>query len=324
MRRYTQLTPEKRYQIAAYLKAGWTQTAIAEELVVHKSTISREIKRNQGRRGYRPKQAQEKAHARQQEQRRRPRISPAAWAVAKCLLSWQWSPQQISGWLARNTGFGISPERIYQYVLADKRAGGTLYLHLRCRKQRRKRYGKPHRRGQLPNRRCISERPAEVATRLRIGDWEADTIVGKGHQQAIVPVTERRSKLVLLRKVENATAEAVGQAMVELLAPLRRRHPIHTITSDNGKEFAGHENIAQTLGADFYFAHPYCSWERGLNENTNGLVRQYFPKGSDFSAYSHEQIREVMEKLNHRPRKTLDYKTPYQVFFLNEPVALPT
>ncbi|HVF10053.1 MAG TPA: IS30 family transposase, partial [Abditibacteriaceae bacterium] len=160
----------------------------------------------------------------------------------------------------------ISHERIDQYVYDDKWAGGTLYRHLRCQKQRRKRYGSHDRRGQLANRRCISERPAIVQQRSRLGDREADTIVGKGHQQALVSLTERKSKLTLLAKVEQATAEVIEAAIARLLGPLAQH--VHTITSDNGREFARHQHIAATLEADFYFAHPYASWERGLNENT--------------------------------------------------------
>ena len=181
------------------------------------------------------------------------------------------------------------------------------------------------RRGQLTNRRR-SERPAIVEQRNRVpfgwGDWEADTIVGKGHQQTIVSQTERKSKLTLLAKVEHATAEAVEAAMTRLLEPLA--HHVHTITADNGREFARHQQIASTLKADFYFAHPYASWERGLNENTNGLVRQYFPKGSDFSSITDEAVEEVMQRLNHRPRKTLGFTTPHQVFYELPSVALTT
>lgn len=195
----------------------------------------------------------------------------------------------------------------------DKGTGGTLYKHLRCQKQRRKRYGSHDRRGQLLNRRSITERPALVNSRSRLGDWEADTIVGKAHQQAIVSLTQRQSKLTLLAKVEQSTAEAVEAAMIRLLGPLAER--VHTITSDNGREFARHQRIATTLRADFYFAHPYASWERGLNENTNGLVRQYFPKGTDFTSITDEAIEQVMQRLNHRPRKTLGFTTPHQVFF---------
>ncbi len=161
-----------------------------------------------------------------------------------------------------------------------------------------------------------------VQQRSRLGDWEADTIVGKGHQQALVSLTERKSKLTLLAKAEHATAEALEEAMVRLLEPLAQR--VHTITSDNGREFARHQHLAAKLKADFYFAHPYASWQRGLNENTNGLVRQYFPKGSDFATITDTQVERVMQRLNHRPRKTLGFTTPHRVFYEPSSVALTT
>jgi IS30 family transposase len=319
---YTQLTQEQRYHIWALKKAGLNQTAIAQEVGVHKSTISRELRRNTGQRGYRPKQAHVLAISRQQERACTPRITPETWAKVEEGLGQEWSPEQVSGWLWREFRLPVSHERIYAYVYADKKSGGTLHTHLRCQKQRRKRYGSRDRRGQLANRTSISERPAIVETRSRLGDWEADTIVGKGHQQAIVSLTERKSKLTLLAKVEHATAEAVEKAMTRLLEPLAPH--VATITSDNGREFAHHQQVASKLEADFYFAHPYASWERGLNENTNGLVRQYFPKGSDFTHITQEEVEAVMQRLNHRPRKTLDFATPHQVFFQPTPVALTT
>jgi IS30 family transposase len=214
----------------------------------------------------------------------------------------------------------VSHERIYQHIYANKRAGGDLYRHLRCQKTRRKRYGQRDRRGQLPARRSISERPKIVEAKQRFGDWEADTIIGQNHQQAIVSLVERKSKLTRLAKVERNTADAVRRELTAQLKSL----VVKTITSDNGREFAYHQQIAQQLGAGFYFAHPYSSWERGLNENTNGLVRQYFPKKSDFSKINDRQISTVVERLNNRPRKTLGYKTPNEVFFKLPLVALTT
>ena len=177
----------------------------------------------------------------------------------------------------------------------------------------RKRYGKMERRGQIPNRLFIEDRPAIVDERKRIGDWEADTIIGKNHRQAIVSIVERKTGLTLIKKVERKTSKAVSQAMIDLLKPYKNK--VRTITSDNGKEFAGHEEIAKKLKADFYFAHPYASWERGTNENTNGLIRQYFPKNRDFTTITKKEINFAMERLNNRPRKRLGYRTPNQVFF---------
>src|SRR5215210_6142096 len=301
------------------MKAGFNQTEIASELGVHKATVSREMRRGRGERGYRPKQAQELALARLQL-RAQPRIQPQTWKQVEQLLGQQWSPEQISGRLKLEQKPSVSHERIYQHIYRDKRRGGTLYLNLRCRKQRRKRYGSYDRRGQLPNRRSIDERPTIVEQKRRTGDWEADTIIGRQHKGAIVSIVERKSKLTRLAKVKQNTAELVGQAMRAQLQKL----PVHTITSDNGREFAQHQRISQQLKADFYFAHPYASWERGLNENTNGLVRQYFPKKSEFSKINNREIKKVEERLNNRPRKTLGYKTPNEVFFKRPLVALTT
>ncbi len=318
---YTQLTREQRYQIYALKKADHNRTEIAVIIGVHKSTVSRELARNGGGRGYRPKQAHELATARQLAAYR-PRISDQTWARVAKLLRQEWSPEQITGRLRLERQPAVSHERIYQHIYADKRRGGTLHLCLRCQKKRRKRYGSQARRGSIPNRVSIEARPQVVAQKRRVGDWEADTIIGTAHRQAIVSLTERKSKLVRLQKVTRNTAEAVAAASLALLGELAAR--VHTITSDNGREFASHERIAAGLQAKFYFAHPYSSWERGLNENTNGLVRQYFPKKSDFSKITDREIEKVVERLNHRPRKTLGYKTPNEVFFKRPLVALQT
>jgi IS30 family transposase len=310
---YTHLTQEERYQIYALKKAGHTQSEIANVLERSESTISRELARNRGGCGYRPKQAQSMAVDRRAMNART--IDDDTWQFAREMLMLQWSPEQISGHAA------ISLETVYQRVYADKRTGGLLWKNLRCQKQRKKRYGKIDRRGMIPNRLSIDDRPAIVETRSRIGDWEADTIIGKNHRQAIVSIVERKTGLTLMRKVERKTAQAVGQAMTKLLKPYLRK--VHTITSDNGREFAGHEEIAATLKADFYFAHPYSSWERGTNENTNGLIRQYFPKDRDFTTITQQEIDTAMERLNNRPRKRLGYQTPNQVFFKSG-VALQT
>jgi len=310
---YTQITREERYQISALQKAGLNQNEIANVLNRSPSTISRELNRNRGKRGYRPKQAHYKSEERRAVNARQ--IDDATWQFAQEMLSIQWSPEQISGHVY------ISPETVYQRVYADKRAGGLLWKNLRCQKQRKKRYGKMDRRGSIPNRLSIDDRPTIVDERKRIGDWEADTVIGKNHKQAIVSIVERKTGLTLIRKVERKTAQAVSQAMIGLLKPFLNK--VHTITSDNGKEFAGHEDIANRLQADFYFAHPYSSWERGTNENTNGLIRQYFPKNRDFTTITQQEIDMAMDRLNNRPRKRLGYLSPNQVFFKSG-VALQT
>jgi len=304
---YIHLTREERYQIYALKKAGHKQSEIAVVLKRSPSTISRELARNTGGRGYRPKQAQRLATERQAMNARL--IDDATWQFARARLEEDWSPEQISNHAA------ISTETVYQRVYADKRAGGSLWQHLRCQKQRRKRYGKYDRRGIIANRQSIEDRPPIVEARSRIGDWEADTIIGKNHRQAIVSLVERKSGYTLIRKVGRKTARAVRKAAVSLLKP--HRDKVLTLTSDNGKEFSEHERIAKELQTDFYFAHPYASWERGTNENTNGLVRQYFPKGRDFTTITRQEIDRAMKRLNNRPRKRLGYQTPSQVFFMS-------
>lgn len=302
------------------MKANCSQVEIAEIVGVHKSTVSREVRRNRGLRGYRPQQAQQLALHRRQA-KVQPRITPEHWRLIEHQLHEDWSPEQISLWLAEERHLSISHEWIYQHILQDKAQGGNLYRHLRCQKARKKRYGTYDRRGQLCNRVSIDERPAVVERRTRLGDWELDTIIGRNHKQALVSLTERKSRLALIAKVPSKAAEGVKLAVLKLLTPLS--HHVHTLTSDNGKEFAQHEAIAEALDADFYFAHPYASWERGVNENTNGLIRQYFPKGHDFTTITQRDIQKAMDKLNNRPRKCLGMKTPNQVFFgINPSVAL--
>jgi IS30 family transposase len=311
MRTYTQLTREQRYQIYALKKMGHSPSAIAFVIKVHPSTVGRELQRNTGRRGYRPRQAQATAMARRQKAK--PKITVQTWALVAKLLRQDWSPEQISGRLKKEQRPSLSPEWIYQYILKDRRAGGDLYRHLRCQKKRHKRYGTPNWRGKLPNCRSIEARPAIVETRKRLGDWEADTLTGQKHHQAIVTLTERKSRYTLLGKVAHRTAPRVEHQVVTLLSPIALK--VHTLTSDNGKEFAGHQFIADALNLKYYFAHPYAAWERGTNENTNGLLRQYFPKQQDFRTISHQQIQQAMLKLNSRPRKCLRYKTPFEVLY---------
>ena len=313
---YTQLTQEQRYQIYALLKMEHSQTEIAIALGVHKSTISREVCRNRGKRGYRPKQAHHFSLNRRRNKVTK-RISAETWARIDEKLQQEWSPEQVSDWLKKNTDAEVSHEWIYQHIYMDKRSGGDLYKHLRCQKKRRKRTGDYDRRGKIPNQVSIEDRPKIVDQRERIGDWEGDTIIGAGRQGAIVTLVERKSRFTLLKQVENRTAAVVENAILDLLMPYQAA--THTITFDNGKEFTNHQSIAQKLQSEVYFAHPYASWERGTNENTNGLIRQYFPKGSDFSSITDDQISFVKERLNDRPRKCLDFQTPSMVFFQVSP-----
>jgi len=316
MRSYTQLTREQRYQISALLKMEHNHTEIADLLHVHKSTIGRAINRNRGWRGDRPRQADQKACDRRKMPRR---IACMPWEEVDVRLRQDWSPEQISGWLNKHPRVRISHEWIYRHILADQLSGGDLYTHLRCQKKRRKRYGKHDYRGKIPDRVSIEVRPAIVEQPERLGDWEIDTLIGKGHHGALVSLVERKSRFTLLQPVDQCQAELVSQATISLLKPFAEK--VLTITADNGKEFANHAQIAEALEAAFYFAHPYSAWERGTNENTNGLVRQYFPKNTNFLLSTFKDVLSITDKLNHRPRKCLDFLTPFEVF-LEPSVAL--
>jgi len=312
MRGYTQLTQEERYQIYILKKAEYNQAEIAKLLERDKSTISRELRRNQGLRGYRPQQAHDLALIRRYD-KVQPHIGSQVWQQVETLIREEWSPEQVVGRVAIEQGVSISHEWIYQYIYADQRSGGYLYCFLRCQKVRRKRYGSYDRRGRIPNQVSIDDRPAIVDSKRRFGDWEGDTVIGKGHRGALVALVERKSLYTVIRSVLHKTAKAVRGAVVDGLTPYIDW--VHTITYDNGREFSDHEGMASDLDACIYFAHPYASWERGLNENTNGLIRQYFPKDRDLTTVTKYEIEKAMDKLNHRPRKSLGYRTPYEVFF---------
>jgi IS30 family transposase len=310
------LTFEQRCQLQVLHREGMTQMAIAAAIGSTQPVISRELRRNAGQRGYRCQQAEAKSQARRSAASGVARkMTPELISIIEGkLLTEELSPEQISGWLATTQDVSVSHERIYRHIWADKHAGGTLFRQLRRGgKKYNKRSTKSAGRGVIPGRIDISERPAIVSRKTRIGDWEADTIVGAGRKGAILSLVERTSKYTLLHKLASATAAITTRAMINRLRPHRSR--VHTITADNGKEFAGHQKVALRLGAGFYFATPYHAWERGLNENTNGLVRQYFPKGTSLANVSHRDVRRVQDKLNARPRKTLNYKSPNEVFF---------
>ena len=287
---------------------------IAKEIGVHKSTISRELKRNRGKKGYRPKQANIKAYTRRLQAAKFIKLTPYLVTIIDEMIQHELSPEQVSGRLKRNHNIKISHETIYKHLVIDKATGGTLYKHLRrFNKKYKKRYGSYDRRGQIPDRVSIDKRPAIVDAKTRIGDWETDTIIGKNHKGAILTIVDRKSKITLMHKLPNKRADLITDAMVNLLLPYQNK--VYTITTDNGKEFAKHKEIAKKLKANVYFAHPYHSWERGLNENTNGLIRQYFPKKLNFDEITQKEIQFVMNRLNNRPRKLLGFATPNEVFF---------
>lgn len=317
---YTQLTEEERYQIYAYMKAGYSQEEIAAELGRHASTISRELNRNRGLKGYRPKQAQQLSHRRRVCAYKHRKLTPFVNKQIKKLLSQDLSPEQIAGYLTKAGIVNLSHETIYRFIYADQSNGGHWYLKLRqIPKGYRKRYGSYQRRGQIIGRVSIDRRPAVVDRKTRIGDWEADTIIGKGRKSALLTFVERKSLYAVIIKLADRSATGLADRLTATLE--RWSDKIKTITVDNGREFAEHQVIAEQLQAKVYFADPYSSWQRGINENTNGLIRQYFPKGTDFNEVTASQIRKVMRRLNYRPRKTRGYKTPHEVFF-GQPVDL--
>ena len=318
MREYRQLTEEDRIEIYAMKQAGKQQNMIAGKLGVHPSTISRELTRNTGLRGYRPKQAQQKTLHRRLFARKAVKMTPETIDYIDSKLAEQHSPEQIAERMKLDPqwhGPAVSYERIYQHIWQDKAQSGMLYKHLRIggTKQRRKRRNSRDMRGTIKNRVGIQERPKIVERKIRIGDWEGDTVVGKNHQGALVTLVDRKSKLTLIGKVDRYTAEAVEKTIINLMELLPRRN--YTLTVDNGKEFASHESVAERLRIKVFFADPYSAWQRGLNENTNGLIRQYVPKGSEVRTLTDQQIQHIMDRLNNRPRKSLGFLTPNEVFY---------
>ena len=313
MREYTQLTRGKRYQIRALLKAGFSQSEMAFFLKVHKSTISREIRRNSGHKGYRPRQAHEKAMTRRYAAAKRIKMTPAMIDLINHYIRKDFSPEQVSGHLARKHELRISHETIYKHIWSDKRSGGSLYKHLRhSNRKYRKRYGSKERRGRMKGRVSIDLRPAVVDAKSRIGDWEIDTITGKSSKGYMITAVERKSKLTLIKRVPDKQSDEMAKAIIKLLRPYK--DSVLTITADNGREFSRHQKISKSLKANVYFAHPFHAWERGLNENTNGLLRQYFPRKLDFRTIDDKSIQHAMDRLNNRPRKTMGYATPIEVF----------
>ena len=304
---YKHLSQNERYQIFCLMKEGLNCTEIAKNLGRSTSTISREIVRNKGGRGYRPKQADRLAQERSVGSRNARRIEPDVLKAAFDRIAEQLSPEQVAAELP------ISHETLYQHIYADKAAGVALWRNLRCQKKRKKRYASGvERRGQIVGRRPIHERPANVELRRTVGHWEGDTVIGAGHKQAIVTLVERKSGYAVLMKVNHKTSELVSAAVIKKLEPIRDR--VKTITFDNGKEFAEHARIDEALGSKTYFADPFSSWQRGSNENFNGLLRQYIPKKRPLSTVTDEELKMIERRLNNRPRKRLGFKTPNQVF----------
>ena len=315
---YEQLNAEERSALASLRRLGLSQAEIGRQLGRHRSTVGRELKRNAAPYDgwYRAARAEERAVARRKRSRRNSQFGRAELGRVEELLKEQWSPEQVSGYLRRSGELLISHETIYRHVWADLKKGGTLHQHLRCaRKQCRKRYGRHDSRGRLAGKRMIGERPASIEKRLRIGHWEIDTVMGQSlgeSSDCILTLVERKTGYVLIGKLAARTAAEASRATIKLL----KRHPgrCQTITSDNGTEFHRYAEIEAASGLKFYFATPHHSWERGTNENTNGLIRQYLPKGVSMTGLTQNECDAIADKLNNRPRKRHGYKTPDQCF----------
>lgn len=317
------LTKEQRYQIKAYLNCGKSKTYIANELKVDKSTIYREIKRNSTKRGsYNPDFAHELCSERKERFASNRKFTPSIEKYVRGKIEQeQWSPEQIVGYCKTQNIPIVSHERIYAYVREDKKQGGNLFKHLRHQLKHRKRpvSGKQN---TIKDRVSIDLRSDIINNKMRFGDWEIDLIIGKDRKGAIVTIVERTTAFFLMRKLPfGKNAQELAKIVIEMLLPYKDF--THSITSDNGKEFAAHKKISKKLLTEFFFAHPYSSWERGLSEYTNKLVRQYIPKKSIFSMYNEQEIKEIQHKINRRPRKNLNYDNPKNLFykFVNQNIA---
>jgi IS30 family transposase len=318
---YCHLTYFDRCEIQLLKRAGHSLREIAREMGRSPSTICRELKRHSDHRGrYKALRAQVQAVQHQRGKARIPRLRHKPlqdYVIGK--LEDDWSPEQISARLPleypESPEMRVSHETLYQFIYADKRAGGTLYTHLRqAHRQRRRRANKKGLRGQIPNRRPIEKRPKAVAQKKRIGDWEGDTVFGKGHRNPIATFTERKTQYLVGAIMPDKQAASLINAAKRAFAPLPDM-PVHTITVDNGKEFAAFEELEKQLNTTVYFARPYRATDRALNEQVNGLIRQYLPKGTDFKGLTQETLNRIVDKLNNRPRKRLGFRTPAEVFF---------
>lgn len=314
-KKYNQLTQEDRLSIYIYLQEDFSYSEIAKRIGKSKSTISREIERNTGFRGYRWKQAHSYACIRRNSIPKKIRLTKPILSIIKAKLKIRWSPEQISNWLLCSEGISISHETIYKMIRIDKQLGGMLFQYLRQgSRKRRKSYGTGKtQKGSIKNRISIEKRPKIVESQIRIGDFEGDTIVGKNHKGSLVTLVDRKSLYLKMYLLPDRTAHSVTNAVCKVLKNVKKH--LHTITFDNGKEFAFHEDISKKLETKIFFANPYSFWQRAINENLNGLIRQYFPKKTDFSKLTQKDVERVENELNNRPRKKLGFKTPNEVFW---------
>jgi IS30 family transposase len=313
---YHQITSGDRYRLSALRRQGLGNARIARIMGRHRTTIWRELRRNghptDGR--YKVEKAVQRSNARRRRSRSHPRFSPQQLCQVWHLIQLRFSPEQVSGYLKRMDRLNISHETIYRHIWHDKRHGGHLHRHLRCAvKHRRKRYGAYDSRGRLAGKRRIQERPAHIEHRRHVGHWEIDTVLGKRTKHCIVTLVERKSGYVQIGKLSARTKEQTSDVTIQLIG--RHADRFTTITADNGTEFHGYADIEKATAVPFYFATPHHAWERGTNENTNGLIRQYLPKGMSMARLTQQQCDDIAKALNTRPRKRHDYQTPEQIFF---------
>ena len=314
---YRQITSEERYTLSVLRKQGLTPAAIARVMGRHRSTITREIRRNlcaNDRQSYKAELAHWYARRRLKRSRRNSRFSADDWATVRLVLREDWSPEQIVGWFARFQILAISHETIYRYLWEDKKRGGNLHVHLRCAyKPFRNRYGKYDSRGRLAGKRPIASRPSGAEHRSRLGHWEGETVLGNSQSGAcILTLVERKSGFTAIGKLARRTGADVNGRMQQLIEAQPR--PVRTITVDNGTEFHSYQDLEQRVATRFYFATPHHSWERGTNENTNGLIRQYLPKRASMDHLTQRDCNRIATKLNGRPRKRLGFRTPEECY----------
>ncbi len=311
MESYHQLTQHERYIIASMRQARNSVVQMADRLGRHRSTVYRELRRNKST--YDGHYGAEKAHsyavARCRRCRRGPQYSHQELSRVEAMLWNWWSPQQMSGVLRRQTGMQISAQTIYRHVKRDKRRGGSLWEQMRIMsKFGRKRYGRPDSRGKLAGKRHISERPEAAQDRKRIGHWEGDTVMGSDLRHCVLTLVERKTGYAIIKKLTARSKEQASLAALQAVVELPGR--FKTITFDNGTEFHDYKLIERNSDVKCYFATPYHSWERGTNENTNGLIRQYLPKGSSMAHVTQSDCIRIQQSLNDRPRKRLGYQNP--------------
>jgi len=307
---YRRVAGEDRLRIKDGLDAGLTKTEIADKLGFHKSTVGREINRNKGKKGYRPKQAHRKAMEREASKHGPYKMNPVIMTQIIERLELKWSPEQISNRLRIEGEETVSAETIYKYIDEDRQNGGELWRHLRrSRRSRKRRFPSEDRRGKIQSARPISKRPMSVNKRKSLGHWERDLMVGKNHKSAVLVVTDRKSRFNKFRKLDGKYAKKVTRETATALKGL----PLKTMSNDRGLEFSDHQSYEKKMKVKVYFCDPYSSYQRGTNENRIGALRQYLPKKTDLKSLTNRELRKVEFEINNRPMKCLDWMTPYEI-----------